>query len=766
MLCHTFQPIGQSRYQYLSTTSTSIPLLLQVYIRYLFLDAYKLNFFSVMSRICHNMLFLFLLLGLFFQTGHRATRTESDACPTPPKKGPLSSPQKCQFLIWATASSILCSGAVLPFQATVDLWFKGLVPSGAIPLITTGAAPAFEPLRLLTLYSSSTGNFGRLSIIDLWHRPEVFMYRHSTLFPFPIISALASIRFFPIWDISFDSASASRSKGRAETRAQRRRSQGKCEYKEEGDSESGLFHRPYIECPSEMERSSSKAVTGTLLLAFSLSLLADKDLRGKVESIKMPVIYEHRLDNLPSEKASDKEYNLTLPEEARLIRVRGWDAGDGAPSSVGACRRGELRKVLCFPGSIGLVLSRYLSLQGEERNTNKLSRRERNCACGRLLARILTESEEGLMQLVKIFSSYVRDHDKLEEEAPANSVPAAAEDGGGHVILRNDWAGEIRKYTKERQKRRALWVPTVVGCEAFWERTWIRYLVPAWLSSLVSCELWSSHITERNPLCWCNVCELALIRRKSLQQKSVEESSDVPVLLIECQHVAVLRHRVMKEGGDNVKSAWAFMGWPTRAICNLPMGSKACKRSDILERLQSVRIGALQLGNYEVGSVVIAVSACRGEYVPWALVHTAGTPWGLTTGGGSLRNKVSRRGPVAGIGIFAMVIPLQGACFNVAGRAKVSKETCRRGGRVRKSKNSHFPSWYSSIGNLDKTRALRPDNEDDCALGVQWNSFLFFVCRLLRARIKLSDVLSFTTTLTRTSLGLGLPTSLVEPYEA
>ncbi|GJU34280.1 hypothetical protein Tco_1182634 [Tanacetum coccineum] len=36
-------------------------------------------------------------------------------------------------------------------------------------------------------------------------------------------------------------------------------------------------------------------------------------------------------------------------------------------------------------------LCRYLSLQGEERNTNKLSRRERNCACGRLLARILTE---------------------------------------------------------------------------------------------------------------------------------------------------------------------------------------------------------------------------------------------------------------------------------------------------------------------------------------------------------------------------------------
>ncbi|GJX51480.1 hypothetical protein Tco_0278325 [Tanacetum coccineum] len=68
-------------------------------------------------------------------------------------------------------------------------------------------------------------------------------------------------------------------------------------------------------------------------------------------------LYEHRLDNLPSEKARKRHTNSLSQRKARLIRrVRGWDAGDGAPSSVGACRRGELRKVLCFPGSIGLVL--------------------------------------------------------------------------------------------------------------------------------------------------------------------------------------------------------------------------------------------------------------------------------------------------------------------------------------------------------------------------------------------------------------------------
>ncbi|KAI3670286.1 hypothetical protein L1987_88022 [Smallanthus sonchifolius] len=49
----------------------------------------------------------------------------------------------------------------------------------------------------------------------------------------------------------------------------------------------------------------------------------------------------------------------------------------------------------CLPArgtAKGVMLSWFY--WGEERNTNKLSRRERNCACGRLLARILTESPQ------------------------------------------------------------------------------------------------------------------------------------------------------------------------------------------------------------------------------------------------------------------------------------------------------------------------------------------------------------------------------------
>ncbi|GJW28870.1 hypothetical protein Tco_0045745 [Tanacetum coccineum] len=106
-------------------------------------------------------------------------------------------------------------------------------------------------------------------------------------------------------------------------------------------SEVGSFIGLSWSCPSEMERSS---FAGNQLI------------EGKSESIKMQ-LYEHRLDNLPSEKARKRHTNSLSQRKARLIRrVRGWDAGDGAPSSVGACRRGELRKVLCFPGSIGLVL--------------------------------------------------------------------------------------------------------------------------------------------------------------------------------------------------------------------------------------------------------------------------------------------------------------------------------------------------------------------------------------------------------------------------
>ncbi|KAI3486083.1 hypothetical protein L1887_50406 [Cichorium endivia] len=70
------------------------------------------------------------------------------------------------------------------------------------------------------------------------------------------------------------------------------------------------------------------------------------------------------------------------------------------------------------------------------------------------------------------------------------------------------------------------------------------------------------------------------LRRKSLQPKSAEEPSDVPALLIECQHVAVL----------SVRSPHGLYGLGhTRATMAITMGSKAVRRSES-GKIASVRI--------------------------------------------------------------------------------------------------------------------------------------------------------------------------------
>lgn len=110
---HTFQPIGQSRYPYLSTKpfdSASaavynlgpLPWCLQ------------LNFFSSDVKNLQNTAFSFSWSLL--SKWHHGYTTESDAAPLRRKRGPLSSPQKCQFHHQGPASSIILFRSGPSFQ--------------------------------------------------------------------------------------------------------------------------------------------------------------------------------------------------------------------------------------------------------------------------------------------------------------------------------------------------------------------------------------------------------------------------------------------------------------------------------------------------------------------------------------------------------------------------------------------------------------------------------------------------------------------------
>ncbi|KAI3478977.1 hypothetical protein L1887_59034 [Cichorium endivia] len=104
------------------------------------------------------------------------------------------------------------------------------------------------------------------------------------------------------------------------------------------------------------------------------------------------------------------------------------------------------------------------------------------------------------------------------------------------------------------------------------------------------------------------------LRRKSLQPKSAEEPSDVPALLIECQHVAVL------------SSAWPLWAGPHTCYNGNYNGKQGCKAERIRKDCLSSDC-SLQLGNMKLESLVIADQHAAVNMYPGP-VHTARhTPW-------------------------------------------------------------------------------------------------------------------------------------------
>lgn len=125
----TFQPIGQSRYPYLSTNPFDSA---SAAVYNLGPDAYSSICFPVMARIREILLFIFLLLVLFLN-GIIATRGKA-MLPTLPQKGAAFFPQKMAVPPSGPSKQHNSVPRLRFIPATVVYGSKRLVPSGANPL--------------------------------------------------------------------------------------------------------------------------------------------------------------------------------------------------------------------------------------------------------------------------------------------------------------------------------------------------------------------------------------------------------------------------------------------------------------------------------------------------------------------------------------------------------------------------------------------------------------------------------------------------------
>ncbi|KAI3479319.1 hypothetical protein L1887_58639 [Cichorium endivia] len=177
------------------------------------------------------------------------------------------------------------------------------------------------------------------------------------------------------------------------------------------------------------------------------------------------------------------------------------------------------------------------------------------------------------------------------------------------------------------------------------------------------------------------------LRRKSLQPKSAEEPSDVPALLIECQHVAVLSVRrtasdILEEGGDDVKSAWPLWAGPHTCYNGNYNGKQGCKAERIRKDCLSSDC-SLQLGNMKLESLVAV-----GE-------------------------------PVAGLNPSRWKFPSRCLLPLVAGGRRVQRTRSR--GRVIKSKNSIFLLVHQSEIKTNRGTTVRRENTRSHSDLDMWN---------------------------------------------
>nr|GEZ50475.1 ribosomal protein S10 [Tanacetum cinerariifolium] len=208
----------------------------------------------------------------------------------------------------------------------------------------------------------------------------------------------------------------------------------------------------------------------------------------------------------------------------------------------------------------------------------------------------------------------------------------------------------------------------------------------AWLSSARVVRCLVKSYNERNP-------RFVLLRHAPKEKVfAAEEPSDVPALLIECQHVDVLSRKTGHSGeppGGVVRSGFSTPH-QNDSETNKKQGCKAkriqkdCLSSDCSQ----------QLGNMKLESLVIVDQHATVNMYPGP-VHIARHTLGIG----------SRRGTCGWIESFAMEIPFKVLASTGAGRAKGPNDTCLEDGQTQQSNDSGADS--PSVGGGQETAISR-----------------------------------------------------------
>ncbi|GJV91604.1 hypothetical protein Tco_1539417 [Tanacetum coccineum] len=293
-------------------------------------------------------------------------------------------------------------------------------------------------------------------------------------------------------------------------------------------------------------------------------------------------LYEHRLDNLPSEKARKRHTNSLSQRKARLIRrVRGWDAGDGAPSSVGGEK--SLRTKVAIRGAV---------TRGNLPNSSGqiLKKAKKRLHTG-------TETRPGLPRGAAVGN--------LGQWAKARSSNIARGKTGGQVVLRmtgrrrarSGESGESEKVAKkwrnalETNSLDSLGPYRRWGAKA-WGANRIRYpgspCRAAWLSSARVVRCLVKSYNERNPRDddveltaektgsqSSRRCVVTIVRFSNPRQNGTETTKRC---LPHSRRTAV---NILEEVGYDVKTRMAFKGWPhTSYNGKLQWERQAVRRSE------------------------------------------------------------------------------------------------------------------------------------------------------------------------------------------
>ncbi|KAK9177775.1 hypothetical protein WN943_026964 [Citrus x changshan-huyou] len=241
----------------------------------------------------------------------------------------------------------------------------------------------------------------------------------------------------------------------------------------------------------------------------------------------------------------------------------------------------------------------------------------------------------------------------LEEEAPANSVPAAAVRRGGQVFFgMTGRKGHVGGVKSGDLRRNAKSEGSSLGPYRRWSaKAWgangIRYPGAAWLSSARVVRCLVKSYNERNPrfvllrhapkekVFATEVTTTSSWRRRKTRHSgeppggvvrsgfsTPRQNKTAPKQTKRCvPHSRGTASDILEEGGDDVKSAWPLWAGPHTCYNGNYNGKQGCKAERIRKDCLSSDC-SLQLGNMKLESLVIADQHAAVNMYPGP-VHTA-----------------------------------------------------------------------------------------------------------------------------------------------